>query len=384
MNNKPYSPISSLNPHSSVLHVGLLTSDLSHQHGWAHYSLSLLNALKCAGVRVTVVTSRNSPHVEGVELHRILPNTYPAERGLLLKMLRAVPQVKQLLRDCNVIHTTIEPYAPLGAWIAGTRPFFMTAHGSYVPMLARRRSGLIYQRAFRRAHLICVSHYTERVVQRILPGIGTSVVTHGIDADRFANLPPLDTPKTAPTVLFVGAVKPRKGAVELVQAMAEVRQYVADVQCVMIGSLDAEPAYVEEVRATIKRLNLQDQVFLLGHVPESTLIGWYGAANVFALPSFNAGDRFEGYGLVHLEASAAGLPVIGTFDCGAEDAIVDGETGFLVPQTGVVSAMAEAIVKLLNNPAQARAMGEAGRTRALTQTWDHVVEQIIALYGDGR
>lgn len=362
----------------SALHIGLLTSDLSHRHGWAHYSLSLLDALRQAGVRVTVVTTRNSPDVPGVELHRLLPNTYPAERGLLPKMLRVWPAVAKLLRDCDVIHATIEPYAPLGALVAGQRPFFVTAHGSYIPILTRRRAGIIYQRAFSQAHIICVSRYTEKIIQQTLPGVITSVVSHGIDTSRFNHLP--EMPKSAPTVLAVGAVKARKGIFELVQAMAVVRQRLPTAQCVIIGSLDAEPAYVAQVQMAVERLKLSENVHLLGHVPESTLLGWYGAADVFALPSMNIGDKFEGYGLVHLEASAAGLPVIGTCDCGAEDAIIDGVTGFLIPQAGVVDALATSLVTLLTHPAQAQAMGAAGRARAQGLTWDKVAHDIVALY----
>jgi phosphatidyl-myo-inositol dimannoside synthase len=373
---------SDLRSQTLSLHVGLITSDLSHRHGWAHYSLSLLDALRRAGVRVTVVTARNTPDVEDVELHRLLPNTFPAERGLLLKMMRVVPQIAQVLRDCDVLHATIEPYAPLGMWIAGSRPLFVTAHGSYIPILLRRHwpASNIYRRAFTRARIICVSQYTERVIQNLLPTVYTSVVTHGINFERFATLRSLETPKTAPTVLFVGAVKRRKGALELVQAMA----HVPDAQCVMIGNLDAEPDYTTLVRTEIKRLNLEDRVHLLGHVPESTLLGWYGAADVFALPSLNSGDKFEGYGLVHLEASAAGLPVIGTCDCGAEDAIIDGVTGFLIPQSGVVDALAEAIGKLLSDPERAQGMGAAGRKRAQGLTWDSVANDITSLYRGGR
>lgn len=367
-----------------ALHVGLLTSDLSHRHGWAHYSLSLLLALRKAGLRVTVIAARNSPDVEGIEIHRLLPNTYPAERGLLRKMLAAVPRAAAILRDCDLIHATIEPYAPLAAVTAAIqrRPLFVTAHGSYIPILARRRSGLVYRWAFSRAHIISVSRYTERIVQAVLPGVQTSVVAHGIDAWRFEDIQPLSSnlPKQGQIVLSVGAVKQRKGTLQLVQAMAEVRRHVPDVQCVIVGSLDAEPEYAARVQAAVDDLGLRGCVHLLGHVPESTLLGWYGAADVFALPSINVGDKFEGYGLVHLEASAAGLPVIGTTDCGAEDAVIDGVTGLLISQAQLTTTLPGAIISLLTNPARARAMGAAGRQRARSRMWDHTAQQLVTIY----
>jgi phosphatidylinositol alpha-1,6-mannosyltransferase len=115
-------------------------------------------------------------------------------------------------------------------------------------------------------------------------------------------------------------------------------------------------------------------------VPEETLLAWYGAADVFALPSMNVGRKFEGYGLTYLEASAAGLPVIGTTDCGAEDAIINGKTGLLISQTDVTSALPTAIMSLLTDPQQAVQMGAAGHEHAQHQTWDRVAQRVMALY----
>jgi glycosyltransferase involved in cell wall biosynthesis len=162
--------------------------------------------------------------------------------------------------------------------------------------------------------------------------------------------------------------------------MAVVRKHVPDVQCMIIGSLDPEPDYVQRIRQTIRELNLDGHVHLLGHVPENILLGWYGAADVFALPSMNDGWKFEGYGLAHLEASAAGLSVIGTSDCGAEDAIEDGITGILVSQVKVEDELPAAIIRLLTDKALAARLGAAGKTKAQTQTWDFVARQMIAVY----
>jgi phosphatidylinositol alpha-1,6-mannosyltransferase len=363
------------------MRIGFLTSDLGHRHGWGHHNLSLIQALCRAGVEVTTVASHNSPPVEGLSVAPILPTIDPRERGIVIRSALQVPRVRRLLHDCDLIHAAIEPFAPLGSWVAGQRPLVISGHGSYVRIDQQRwPTRLAYQRAFRRGLLVCVSHYTARVATSVVPAVRTAVVNNGVDVERFAHLSPLDTPKRGPTVLSVGAVKRRKGTLELVQAMTAVRQQIADVQCVILGSLDMEPEYVARVRAAIATLGLENRVHLLGRVPDETLLGCYGAADVFVLPSINDGWKFEGYGLVHMEASAAGLPVIGTRDCGAEDAVDDGVTGLLVPQTGIGEALPAAIIALLSEPARARRMGEAGRAKAQRQTWDHVARQMIALY----
>lgn len=364
------------------MRIGFLAADLTHKSGWAHYSLSLLNALRRAGIQVSVAAARNSPSAAGVTVQRLLPTVDPLERGMLVKQLLAAPRARQAFDGCNLIHSAIEPYAPLAAWVAGKRPLVVTGHGSYVRFSRERRfpAGAVYERAFRRSLLVCVSRYTAQQAAEAMPGITTVVVNNGIDVERFASITPGAAPRHRPTVLSVGTVKARKGTLALVRAMSEVRQQFPDVQCIIVGTLDAEPEYAAQVRAEIDALHLEDCVRLLGRIPDEALINWYATADVFAMPSLNVDWKFEGYGLSLMEASAAGLPVIGTTDCGAEDAVDDGHTGLLVSQARIAEELPNAIIRLLADPVLTRQMGQAGRARAQQQTWDHTASQMIALY----
>jgi len=184
--------------------------------------------------------------------------------------------------------------------------------------------------------------------------------------------------KRGPTVLASGGVKRRKGTHLLVAALAHVREGVPDVQLVVTGRQD-DPAYLADVRAQIAALGLDDHVLLAGQIPDDALLGWYQNADVFALPSLSVGERFEGFGLVFLEASASGLPVIGTTGSGVEEAIITGETGLLVPQDDP-DALAGAIARLLQDePLRAR-MGAAGRAYARTQDWSAVAGRVKDVY----
>lgn len=364
-----------------ALKLGFVTCELSHTHGWAHYSLSLLQALQRAGVQMTVVAARNCPDIEGLTIHRVLPNTYPRERWLLPKMMLQSRQVCSLLSRCDMIHATIEPYAPLAAWAAGDRPLFVTGHGSYMRLSQERRwpVSMMYRQAFEAAHLVCVSRYTEKTVRAVIPNAHTFVINNGVDVERFHDAG-THAARDNNTVLSVGAVKARKGTLELVQAMAEVRRQRPETRCIIIGSLNQETAYVERVKQAIHDLDLSNTVHLLGHVPDETLLEWYHQASVFALPSINDGWKFEGYGIVYLEASAAGLPVIGTSDNGAEDAVDDGVTGLIVSQAQVAEQLPAAILRLLSDGEVAVRMGAAGRAKAERQTWDHVAQRMIEVY----
>lgn len=361
------------------MHIGLLTSELGHGNGWAHYSHSLLHALQAHGLHLSVISARNDTQTK-LARRALLPTVTPPDRLSLGRMALNYPRLRRLLRTCDLIHSTVEPYAPLAIALAGQRPAFITIHGSYahLPRIRRWPISRLYRHAYEQAQLVCVSPYTEQVVQRLVPTARTTVIHNGVDAARFADL--TRQPAGRPTILTVGGVKRRKGTLELIQALAVVRQRLPDVQCIIIGTLNAEPSYVQQVREAIATHNLTPQVQLLGFVDEDVLHQWYAAAHVFVLPSINVGWKFEGFGLVHLEASAAGLPVIGTTQTGAEAAIEHGITGLLVEQAQVAEALPQAIMQVLQNPQLAQQMRIAGRAKAQRQTWGAVAAQLISQY----
>jgi glycosyltransferase involved in cell wall biosynthesis len=364
------------------MHVGVFAAELTHAHGWAHYSLSMIRALRTAGVDLSVITTHDSPipdDIADLRIVRALPSVSPMRRWFLLRGIGCLPQIDRAVRACDVIHTFVEPYAPLAALVAGKRRYFVSAHGSYArvdrayPIWERP----IMRRAFGGAvRVLCVSRYTEQVAQSVMTGLRTQVIPNGVDPERFSGLP--EVPKDGRTVLTVGAVKPRKGVLYLVRALAQVRQHIADARLIVVGSL-ADVDYVAQVRAEIERLGLHDQVVLTGRISDDALRAHYARADVFALASVNEDWKFEGFGLAALEASAAGLPVIGSRECGIEDAIDDGVTGCLTPQRDA-AAVADALVRVLRDRSLRAAMGAAGRAKAALMTWARAAAGVVEVY----
>ena len=363
------------------MRIGLLASDLSVENGWATYSLNLIRQLRARGVAVTVVCARNSPAVE-FEIHPLLPAVAPPERHTFIKSMALQPRVRRLLRDCDIVHSTIEPYALLAAAVAGGRALFVTAHGSYVnlPRMRPFPVGHWYRRAFERAGLICVSRYTAQAARELMPGARAHVINNGVDVARFLEPPALPVEKRGPTVITVGGVKPRKGTLQLVEAIAVVRERLPQAQCLIMGATQPGSAYTAEVERRIDDLGLRDNVRLMGFVDDEVMRAWLAAADVFALPAMNDGLWFEGFGLVLIEAGAAGTAVVGTDGCGVADAIEHGETGLVVSQANVAAELPRALLTLLENPALAAKLGAAGRLRAQSQTWASVAERVIELY----
>ena len=158
-----------------------------------------------------------------------------------------------------------------------------------------------------------------------------------------------------PIVTCVSRMVPRKGQDTLIKAWPEVRGEVPGALLLLVG----DGPYAPALQRLTQRLGVGDDVLFTGSVPWSGLPAYYDAADVFAMPcrTRRAGLDVEGLGIVYLEASATGLPVIGGDSGGAPDAILEGESGYVVND---VAGVAARITELLKDPARARAMGEKG------------------------
>lgn len=367
------------------MRIGLLAPELTEAHGWGRYTIDLAHALHAQGdISFVIATSSSSPNAGGIPnegYHPILPSLVPAKRGILPRSLLTVPRLRRIFADCDVIHATAEHYLPAAAMIAGNRPLFVTAHGTYLPMSVQRRVGPVYRWAARRAEILAVSGYTTRQIAKVLPDSTVHTIHNGVHVTRFSTPPEKLPAKAGPTILGVGVNKARKGYHVLLAALPAVRAVVPDVQYIIIGD-DSDQVYQKMLNTMIAERDLHDVVHILGRVPEEELFGWYHQADVFAMPAINVGGKFEGFGLTYLEAGAAGLPVIGTWDCGAEDAIVDGETGFLVPQYDA-AALSGALIQLLTDGALRRRTGAAGRIRADEHSWTHIAQAVRRVYDGG-
>jgi len=172
-------------------------------------------------------------------------------------------------------------------------------------------------------------------------------------------------------VLFVGRLVYYKGADVLVRAMVDV-----DADLVMIGRgpLDSE------LREIATANGISDRITWLGPQDDDELAAWYHAADVFALPSV---ARSEAFGLVQIEAHAAGTPVVSTnLTTGVPYANLDGVTGLIVP-VGDVAALAIALTRLLTDDALRDRLACSARDRALSQfTIPRMVDQTIAVYNE--
>jgi glycosyltransferase involved in cell wall biosynthesis len=174
-----------------------------------------------------------------------------------------------------------------------------------------------------------------------------------------------------PRVLFLGGNYQRKGVPYLIRAAPMVLQRVPGCEFWIAGRDDAEPA----MRALCRQLGVEDSFQFLGWKSQDELVDLYAQADVFAMPSL-----IEAFGMVFLEAMAAGVPVIGTRVGGVPEMITDGKNGRLVsPQDSV--ELAAALVEVLLNPALQEKFRTAGLETARSFSVERMMEHTYRIYG---
>jgi phosphatidyl-myo-inositol dimannoside synthase len=182
-----------------------------------------------------------------------------------------------------------------------------------------------------------------------------------------------------PLVVCVSRLVRRKGQDTLIQAWSEVKRQVPDAALLIVG---AGP-YSADLHQLAERTGVTASVHFTGSVPQAELPAHYAAGDVFSMPcrTRRGGLDVEGLGIVYLEASATGLPVVGGDSGGAPDAIAEGETGYVVGggEAGAAALSAQ-LVALLSDPAGAKAMGEKGRAWVEREwSWDQTAATLRAL-----
>jgi glycosyltransferase involved in cell wall biosynthesis len=288
---------------------------------------------------------------------------------------------------CDLVHAHwIVPNGLVAAAaVPGNRtPFAIGLHGSDVFLAEKPGVRRLVRWALSRARLLtgCSPELVERVRALGFPAERSRVIPYGVDVDAFSPDPArreiwrrrLAIPDAAPLLLGVGRMATKKGFQVLIEILPALLAGHPDLHVVLAGGGDL----LERFRAAVRPW--EGRVHFPGAVLRDTLPDLYRAADLFTLPAVHdSKGNVDGLPNVILEAMASGLPVVASGISGIPLAVVDGETGRLVPEADPAALLA-ALRGLLADPAAARAMGERGRRKAEAElTWD----AIAARYREG-
>ena len=291
---------------------------------------------------------------------------------ILLPTPRVARNLSRIIKESNIQVAAFGAAAPLGLLSesmkkAGVRKTVALTHGHEVwwakvfPFnCALRKIGSSID------SLTYLGEFTQQAIARSLSKASAQKmvkIAPGIDVDHFS---PQDSTQLRKelkldnkrVIVSVGRLVHRKGQDHLIQALPEILKSVPDAHILMVG----QGPYLSHLQKLVHNLNLIDHVSFIGRIQYAQLPQYICAGDIFAMPSRSRffGLEVEGLGIVYLEASACGLPVIAGSSGGAPDAVLDGVTGIVVDGENN-QEIATAAIKLLQDLAGSKAMGLAGR-----------------------
>lgn len=291
--------------------------------------------------------------------------------GHVAKMLHGMPHV--------ITTHSLEPLRPWKAEQLG---------GGYTISSWAERTALASADA-----VIAVSEGMRRDVLAAYPEISpdrVNVIHNGIDTVEYAPDPGQDVLEKhgidprRPYVIFVGRITRQKGLIHLLRA---ARSFDQDAQLVLCAGAPDTPEIADEVAGLVRGLDRKGVFWISEMLPKPEVIQLLTRAAVFVCPSV-----YEPMGIVNLEAMACETPVVATATGGIPEVVADGETGLLVPidqgadgepydADRFAADLAERVNSLLGDPARARAMGAAGRVRAVEHfSWERIAHRTMSLY----
>lgn len=310
-----------------------------------------------------------------------------------LKPYYHIHKMKQLMKKNNFDLIMAQSWYPSGiaaGHIVGRHRVNMTVtvHGNEIlnPRFASQYWSKKMRKVFDSANKIfCVSDYTGRKLRqrlRDLPGIDKKIVIihNGVDYNYFSPAKPdarlikKHNLEGFKVILTLARLVERKGQDMVIRALPEIKKHIPNIKYIICGRGN----YEKELKELAGKLGLAKNVVFTGFVPNEHRVKYYNLCDLYVMPSREIPEKgdMEGFGITYLEANACEKPVIGSKTGGAKEAVLEGESGFLM-NTVEYNEIAEACVKLLSDNDLSEKIGQNGRKRIIQEyNWDNICKRI--------
>ncbi len=345
--------------------ICFLTQNLNPKDGGGRFSGDLVSNLKNAGFEIAVLT-----HLD-----------------LLKNPLVNFFKIRKIFKNSDIIHAVdIWPDGFYAKLISSglKKPVVITALGTFsvAPFYSRRRPAAVWTCG--NSRIIAISEYTKSEIGKILPDLKIDVICPGFDLDFWSGSSngavAENIGRMKPYILSVGALKPRKGFHNSIAAFGIVAKKIKNLNYIIVGQAYDNSAYFENLKRIAETNNVKDRViFKNSGIDDKELLEFYKNAELFVLTPVEINHHFEGFGIVYLEAAAAGLPVVASEKSGAVSAVEENYNGILALRNDPESA-AEAILKILENPEIRERFGRHGREWVKNFSWEKITKKYAEIY----
>ena len=340
-----------------------ITNHLNGNDGWSRYGLDIVNEIKSDN-KIFCLVNKISERENNYELMVFdKPFKYLANP---IKSFKTAKAANRTIKDFSpdIIYFVVEPYITILPFLRLKNEIkvILTVHGtySYFPntvknIVKRTISWFLFKRSLLKVNkIISVSNFTKDYLLKNIRNKKfknkienkIEIVTNGVNFNEIKQIVKKDN--EIKQILFVGAIKGRKGLLESIEALKCYRDNFSDNFVYnIIGEYDENDNYYQKVILKIKKYQLEKNIFFRGRVSDEKRDEYYKEADLFLMLPVNNGRIFEGFGLVFLEANAVGIPCVGSNDSGSREAILDEVTGYVV-DPNKESEIADEVDKVLN------------------------------------
>ncbi len=363
--------------------------DFPYPGGVTKHITNLAKSFRRCGhqVRIIAASSRDADEVppDVIRISSfVVPVRYNGSVARISFSPRLARRVRALLRreTFDVLHLH-EPTTPTLPWVVLRQAQKLLPQTALIgtfhayretPSLAYVCARPLFQRVVNCLDgRVAVSQVARDYISTYFPG-SYRVIPNGVDVALFGepSLEPLSQFSNGLNILFVGRLEPRKGFHYLIEAYARVKATLPEARLLVVGPYTAEDRTPYE--RDVRRLRLRD-VHFIGYVPDEELARYYQNSHVFCAPS----TGFESFGMVLLEAMAAGTPIVAS-DIEGYRAVVSHQVEGLLVSPRDPGALADALIRVLQRPDLRRAMSVRGRATASHYAWDQVAERVLDYY----
>jgi len=364
--------------------IAIFSSTISPTDGYGNITYELCQALYSRGINFTLFLPKDQKRKNdySFEIRYELPRyIYRIKTPHFLCYFKNID-----LRGFTLVHSLFDfPYCWLAARLAKkyNLPFIMGAQGTYgVLPLTYWPEKYFLEFAYSNAKIILApSQFTKNKILEFshYKNLPIEILHNGVNFERFnkeLESEALQSKYAGKKILLtVGGLKPRKGQDLVIKALPQIIKNEPDIKYLIIGG----GGWISHLKNLVQEFNLENYVDFLGVVRDDELVKYFQLCGIYIHTPRVENLNFEGFGIVYLEAGAAGKPIVATDAGGIKDAVIDRKTGLIV-QDGDIVGIADAVINILQNPELKVQLAKNGLEYAKKHKWPDIADQFINYY----